>query len=327
MNSNFIKLAQTLRALSPGAQRLKNLFSQVEKLNKGRLTPNKLEAYTKATGRSPSTLKAPANLGVQSPANLGGVKNQLANKQLLSANLPITRLTSAPLVSARNVARGVGLGAVPAVGLGAGLAMSNRPTDLSGLSVASPAEQAADMSAAETADEYSPLGDVAGDEDAFMPSPLGNDAVAAMTTQVPSVMLQNKDNANLALGAASPGAAPASYDAARRALTSSSPFQQPNNNLSIEGGNLVSGQRANSLPTMQGSNEFNSNLPIVDPLSEEAELLPEYTRLMGSYNPNSRLDQAKMRYLLDLAEQGVDLNPRNVYDTRRGYGNWQNYSE
>lgn len=48
-----------------------------------------------------------------------------------------------------------------------------------------------------------------------------------------------------------------------------------------------------------------------------------FKKYMGTaFDPNSRLDKAKMKYLQGLSDKGVTLNAANIYDKGQGYGKW-----
>jgi hypothetical protein len=58
----------------------------------------------------------------------------------------------------------------------------------------------------------------------------------------------------------------------------------------------------------------------------KADLNSVFAKFMGSsFDPKSKLDRSKMKYLQTLADQGIDLSKArasDIYDTRRGYGKW-----
>ena len=48
-----------------------------------------------------------------------------------------------------------------------------------------------------------------------------------------------------------------------------------------------------------------------------------FKKYMGTaFDPNSRLDKAKMKYLQGLSDKGVTMNAANIYDKGQGYGKW-----
>ena len=51
------------------------------------------------------------------------------------------------------------------------------------------------------------------------------------------------------------------------------------------------------------------------------DLNATFKKYMGSaFDPNSKLDQAKMKYLQGLSDKGVTMNAANIYDKGQGYG-------
>jgi hypothetical protein len=52
-----------------------------------------------------------------------------------------------------------------------------------------------------------------------------------------------------------------------------------------------------------------------------ADLNSVFKQYMGSsFDPNSKLDQSKMKYLQGLQSKGVKMNAANIYDKAQGYG-------
>jgi hypothetical protein len=52
-----------------------------------------------------------------------------------------------------------------------------------------------------------------------------------------------------------------------------------------------------------------------------ADLNATFKKYMGSsFDPNSKMDQSKMKYLQGLADKGVTMNAANIYDKGQGYG-------
>ena len=48
-----------------------------------------------------------------------------------------------------------------------------------------------------------------------------------------------------------------------------------------------------------------------------------FQKYMGSsFNPKSKLDAAKMKYLQGLSDKGVTMNASNIYNKSQGYGKW-----
>lgn len=48
-----------------------------------------------------------------------------------------------------------------------------------------------------------------------------------------------------------------------------------------------------------------------------------FQKYMGSaFNPKSKLDVAKMKYLQGLSDKGVKMNASNIYNKSQGYGKW-----
>lgn len=46
-----------------------------------------------------------------------------------------------------------------------------------------------------------------------------------------------------------------------------------------------------------------------------------FKKYMGSaFDPNSSVDNAKMKYLQGLSDKGVTMNAANIYDKKQGYG-------
>jgi len=81
----------------------------------------------------------------------------------------------------------------------------------------------------------------------------------------------------------------------------------------------------------QAANPYQSAMPSEDAMLDAENLettAPDvdynlaFNKYMGSYNPNSAKDQAKMQYLRSLTDRGLDLNAANVYNTNYGYGSF-----
>jgi len=72
-----------------------------------------------------------------------------------------------------------------------------------------------------------------------------------------------------------------------------------------------------------GANSSNVN-PTKPPTASPAantDLNATFKKYMGSaFDPNSKLDQSKMKYLQGLADKGVTMNAANIYDKGQGYG-------
>jgi len=51
------------------------------------------------------------------------------------------------------------------------------------------------------------------------------------------------------------------------------------------------------------------------------DLNATFKKYMGTaFDPNSKLDQSKMKYLQGLSDEGVTMNAANIYDKGQGYG-------
>lgn len=89
---------------------------------------------------------------------------------------------------------------------------------------------------------------------------------------------------------------------------------------------LVSGQNKpvnpmTNLPLISGRGA--APAAAASPAAGGADMNALFKKYMGSaFDPNSKLDAAKMKYLQDLSNKGVALNAANIYDQSRGYGNW-----
>jgi len=59
------------------------------------------------------------------------------------------------------------------------------------------------------------------------------------------------------------------------------------------------------------------------PAAPKNDMNALFQKYMGSsFNPKSKLDAAKMKYLQGLSDKGVTLNAANIYDKGQGYGKW-----
>lgn len=63
--------------------------------------------------------------------------------------------------------------------------------------------------------------------------------------------------------------------------------------------------------------------PAPAPAAEAPDFNSLFKKYMGSsFDANSKVDQAKMKYMQGLASKGVKLNAANIYDKSQGYGKW-----
>lgn len=57
------------------------------------------------------------------------------------------------------------------------------------------------------------------------------------------------------------------------------------------------------------------------PAAPKNDMNALFKKYMGSaFDPNSRVDNAKMKYLQGLSDKGVTMNAANIYDKKQGYG-------
>jgi hypothetical protein len=85
----------------------------------------------------------------------------------------------------------------------------------------------------------------------------------------------------------------------------------------------VSGLATHNLGT-NTSNVVSGTKPPTAPAAAPAggaDLNSVFKQYMGSsFDPNSKLDQSKMKYLQGLQSKGVKMNAANIYDKAQGYG-------
>jgi hypothetical protein len=111
--------------------------------------------------------------------------------------------------------------------------------------------------------------------------------------------------------AAAPAAAPALATAPSLAKPAPSVFSQNTGTITGTSPNL----------NIVGGNNMPLNIP-QQAQSQAPDLSNTFNKYMGgNYDPNSRVDQAKMQYLQGLSNKGVALNAANIYGGQ-GYGNW-----
>jgi hypothetical protein len=67
--------------------------------------------------------------------------------------------------------------------------------------------------------------------------------------------------------------------------------------------------------------KFKRRKPAPTPAAPKNNMKALFKKYMGSaFDPNSRVDNAKMKYLQDLSDKGVTMNAANIYDKKQGYG-------